>query len=84
MDDNCLFTQFCFMKGFIEMLFFWIAGKPIPFLLTEKNPKENFCFYRKRQKVKIEFSICLQQVVVEAVPKYFPGTYTHHLSIKPS
>ena len=40
------------------MLLLWKDLHYYLFLLTKRNPKENFPFYEKRQKVKIAFSIC--------------------------
>lgn len=45
MNDNCFFTlEHSLKKGFIEMLYFWIAGKPILVLklIINLSGKSNF------------------------------------------
>lgn len=38
------------MKDFIEILFFWIAGKPVPFFANRKKSKREFLLLWKKAK----------------------------------
>ena len=46
------FTMLCMPHPFYERLIF------VPIFTKGKKSKEDFCFYKKRQKVKIAFSLC--------------------------
>ena len=50
----------CFLKILFILLHFKESPTLAPIFSTQKNSKEDFCFYeKKKQKAKIAFSVCL-------------------------
>lgn len=48
----------CFLKILFILLHFKESPTLVPIFSTQKNSKEDFCFYEKKQKAKIAFSVC--------------------------
>ena len=44
--------------GILILLHFKESPTLAPIFSTQKNSKEDFCFYEKKQKAKIAFSVC--------------------------
>ena len=83
-----------FMKVCVMPLCFYQRPTLVPVFTNQKKKKskDDFCFYKKRQKAKIALSVCFAGAMIEAActpssergtAKLLPGNYIQQLSIKP-